>query len=428
MYSSDMYVAENLADATMSSAPMMGLFLGIIIFSIILGLISIISNWKLFNKAGKPGWASIVPIYNFIVMIQISKLSMVYLLLLLIPFVNIFAIFKINIAIAKKFGKSAGFGIGMTLFSIIFIPLLAFSDNTYEDNKVETETNNTFDATSVINNNVDNNTVVKTIPTEPTNIENAPINAIEVSDEITNQVVEPINNEFNVNNQIPVAPITDNEQNIIPEQSTTNNISNSENEKIEEQVVNTPITNVEINSTIPTMNDAPAVEPVNVEPLSQNISETTNAFNSKPIDIQLNEPITNNESIVNDAPVLNTEINENVPNTNDITRLEQVNIAPIEQNPTKDINTMNSNNTDSIPYINDISPKEVQTENVQPIPTGISEVNTAITTLEVEPQAINEIPVVKEENIIEQNKVCKNCGESMPSIVSICPKCGTDNE
>lgn len=428
MYSSDMYVAENLADATMSSAPMMGLFLGIIIFSIILSLISIISNWKLFNKAGKPGWASIVPIYNFIVMIQIAKLSMVYLLLLLIPFVNIFAIFKINIAIAKKFGKSAGFGIGMTLFSIIFIPLLAFSDNTYEDNKVETETNNTFDATSVINNNVDNNTVVKTIPTEPTNIENAPLNTIEVSDEITNQVVEPINNEFNVNNQIPVAPITDNEQNIIPEQSTTNNISNSENEKIEEQVVNTPITNEEINSTIPTMNDAPAVEPVNVEPLSQNISETTNAFNSKPIDTQLNEPITNNESIVNDAPVLNTEINENVPNTNDITRLEQVNIAPIEQNPTKDINTINSNNTDSIPYINDISPKEVQTENVQPIPTGISEVNTAIPTLEVEPQEINEIPVVKEENIIEQNKVCKNCGESMPSIVSICPKCGTDNE
>ena len=124
MYSSDM-IAQSVANATMNSAPMMGLFFGIIIFSVVLGLISIISNWKIFNKAGKPGWASIIPIYNYIVMIQIAKLSMIYLVLLIIPIVNIFAIFKINIAIAKKFGKSTGFGIGMTLFSIIFIPLLA---------------------------------------------------------------------------------------------------------------------------------------------------------------------------------------------------------------------------------------------------------------------------------------------------------------
>ena len=61
----------------------------------ILSLVMIVSQWKIFTKAGKPGWASIVPVYNMIVMIQIADLSLVYLLLLFIPIANIYALFKI---------------------------------------------------------------------------------------------------------------------------------------------------------------------------------------------------------------------------------------------------------------------------------------------------------------------------------------------
>ena len=109
----------------------------------ILSLVMIVSQWKIFTKAGKPGWASIVPVYNMIVMIQIADLSLVYLLLLFIPIANIYALFKIYIGIAHKFGKSTGFGVGLIFLTIIFMPMLAFGDAVYEGNS-NTSMNNDF--------------------------------------------------------------------------------------------------------------------------------------------------------------------------------------------------------------------------------------------------------------------------------------------
>ena len=77
-------------------------------------ILIIVSLWKIFKKAGKPGWASIVPIYNMIV-------------LFFIPFANIYALFKIYIELAHKFGKSTGFGVATVFFSIVCLPILAFS-------------------------------------------------------------------------------------------------------------------------------------------------------------------------------------------------------------------------------------------------------------------------------------------------------------
>lgn len=238
MNSSNLYTANinNIIDATMNSAAMTGLLFGIIIFAIILGLISIISYWKIFNKAGKPGWASIIPIYNYIVMIQIAKLSLIYLLLLIVPLVNIFAIFKINIRIAKKFGKTSGFGVGMTLLSIIFIPLLAFSDNIYEDNIKEVKS--TIENNSnIINENVEE---VKLTP-----IENN-INDINQVSEVTPPVIENTNVETNLS--------INNDESIIEETANENtpiinafNTTPTESNLIEE----TPTLNVKINNDIP---------------------------------------------------------------------------------------------------------------------------------------------------------------------------------
>ena len=72
------------------------------------------------------------------------------LLLLLIPFVNIYAIIKINISLAKSFNKSTGFGIGLLLLPIIFVPLLAFSE---EEDKKQPIINNNFNAMNIINEN-----------------------------------------------------------------------------------------------------------------------------------------------------------------------------------------------------------------------------------------------------------------------------------
>lgn len=100
-----------------------------IVIGSVVGILAIVSLWIIFKKAGKPGWASIVPIYDIIVFIQIAGLPLWYLVLLIIPFANIYAIFKIYIELAHKFGKSTGFGVLSVFFSGICLPILAFDKN-----------------------------------------------------------------------------------------------------------------------------------------------------------------------------------------------------------------------------------------------------------------------------------------------------------
>lgn len=108
------------------------------IFGAIFGLVwlaffvfAIVGMWKVFEKAGQPGWASIIPIYNLIVILQITGKPVWWIVLLLIPFVNFIIILLIMIALAKSFGKGVGYGIGCTFLSFIFLPLLGFSDAKY---------------------------------------------------------------------------------------------------------------------------------------------------------------------------------------------------------------------------------------------------------------------------------------------------------
>ena len=93
----------------------------------------IVSIWKIFEKAGKPGWAAIVPIYNMIVLLEIVNKPVWWIVLMVIPFVNIVIAIIVYVELAKAFGKSAGFGIGMIFLSFIFLPLLAFGDDQYLD-------------------------------------------------------------------------------------------------------------------------------------------------------------------------------------------------------------------------------------------------------------------------------------------------------
>lgn len=90
------------------------------------------SQWKVYSKAGQPGWASIVPIYNMIVLCEIIEKPKWWVILLLIPYVNIvFLIWSWN-RLALRFGKSSGFTIGLVFLPIIFWPILAFGSSTYQ--------------------------------------------------------------------------------------------------------------------------------------------------------------------------------------------------------------------------------------------------------------------------------------------------------
>lgn len=89
----------------------------------------IISAWKVFEKAGRPGWEAIIPIYNFYMIAKLSGQKNWWLIF--IPIANIYIAFVVYIAFAKSFGKSAGFGIGMMFLGFIFWPILGFGDAKY---------------------------------------------------------------------------------------------------------------------------------------------------------------------------------------------------------------------------------------------------------------------------------------------------------
>lgn len=102
-----------------------------ILLMVALIIFLIAAQWKIYSKAGKPGWACIVPIYNYIVLLEIVGKPLWWFLLMLLPFVNIiFGIWVLNL-LAKSFGKSEGFTIGLILLPIIFYPVLGFGDAKY---------------------------------------------------------------------------------------------------------------------------------------------------------------------------------------------------------------------------------------------------------------------------------------------------------
>lgn len=111
----------------------------------IIGILLMISMYKIYRKAGRNGWEAFLPVYNIIVLLQIVELPLWYIVLFFIPIVNIYAVFKVFIELAHKFGKTTIFGIASVFFSVICMPILAFGSSQYEDTpEISTFYENTF--------------------------------------------------------------------------------------------------------------------------------------------------------------------------------------------------------------------------------------------------------------------------------------------
>jgi hypothetical protein len=109
---------------------MMGLvFLGA---GLLFLLLLIASFWKVFEKAGQAGWKSLIPIYNYYVLLQIAGCPGWWLLMFFLPVVNIYFLVVMHIRLAEKFGKSALYGFALYLLGFVFFPLLAFGPAVYE--------------------------------------------------------------------------------------------------------------------------------------------------------------------------------------------------------------------------------------------------------------------------------------------------------
>jgi Family of unknown function (DUF5684) len=105
--------------------------IGAIIFLLAFAIFIIAAMWKVFVKAGQPGWAAIIPIYNIYIMTKIAGKPGYWTLLCLIPFLNIVFSIWLHNMISKSFGKDEGFTVGLVILGFIFWPILGFGAAKY---------------------------------------------------------------------------------------------------------------------------------------------------------------------------------------------------------------------------------------------------------------------------------------------------------
>lgn len=123
-YSPGFAAANSLAFARYS-------LMAILLTALIAFVLFVVSGWKVFEKANQPGWASIVPIYNFVVLLHVVRKPIWWVILSFVPIVNIVVSIIVAHELAKAFGKGVGFTIGLIILPIIFLPVLGFGKATY---------------------------------------------------------------------------------------------------------------------------------------------------------------------------------------------------------------------------------------------------------------------------------------------------------
>ncbi len=117
----------------MDEGAAIGVVLFMFLFIFAIAIFYIICMWKIYTKAGEPGWACLVPVYNYMVLAKMAgKEEWWGLVIALFPPIGIFLLFVVVLELAKKFGKSAAYGLGLIFLGFIFLPMLAFGDAEYQ--------------------------------------------------------------------------------------------------------------------------------------------------------------------------------------------------------------------------------------------------------------------------------------------------------
>ena len=108
-----------------------GAIIAFALIGLAFGVVAIIATWRVFTKAGQPGWAAIVPFYNTYVLLKVVGRPGWWLVLYFIPLVNLVILIIVAIDLAKAFGKGGGFAAVLILFSFIGLCILGFGDSRY---------------------------------------------------------------------------------------------------------------------------------------------------------------------------------------------------------------------------------------------------------------------------------------------------------
>jgi len=131
MHSLLLQVGED-STTTSSSGMSAGAAIVVGLVSVVVTVFYIVALWRVFTKAGEKGWKSLIPIWNLIVILRIAGRPWWWLFLFIIPLVNIVVAVIVYIDVAKAFGKSTAFGVGLALLGFIFLPILAFGSAEYQ--------------------------------------------------------------------------------------------------------------------------------------------------------------------------------------------------------------------------------------------------------------------------------------------------------
>lgn len=130
-----MYNYDTSYSSTVAASTGVGAILGILtVILVIVSIISIVAMWRLFTKASKPGWASLIPIYNVVVLFQISGMSPWLILLYMIPVANLIIQIMLYVNLAKAYGKGTGFALGLIFLNPIFMLILGLGSSKYVGN------------------------------------------------------------------------------------------------------------------------------------------------------------------------------------------------------------------------------------------------------------------------------------------------------
>ena len=123
---------NDAAVATGAAAAVMAFFAAFALVILAVAVIHVVAMWKVYAKAGQPGWACLIPIYNLYVELRIAGMSPLWLLTLLACGVGyIIPWILCQVKMAQRFGKSTSFALGLIFFNLIFVLILAFGSAQY---------------------------------------------------------------------------------------------------------------------------------------------------------------------------------------------------------------------------------------------------------------------------------------------------------
>lgn len=99
---------------------------------VIIGIVQLAGTWRVYEKAGKPGWACLIPFYNFFVLLQMVEKPEWWIVWLFVPFANIVVPIWVKNLLSKSFGKDEAFTLGLIFLPFIFYPILGFGNSSYQ--------------------------------------------------------------------------------------------------------------------------------------------------------------------------------------------------------------------------------------------------------------------------------------------------------